>query len=287
MSRKLGTDQFLDRYFNGRRLGLPPMPRGNNLLRPRLKGIAWNKGDFADDYIIRQDTKMWGNLFSSRGYREMRLAGLIEGEKAITMLTEAFQPRFEQEIPDTFRFEDFLIWLFAFEGIPDEVNDWPSLQRHLLQIELGLSEFKPPYQGRFKLTTPAAPWPVLLNDRPTNNEFLQHLAPKLFAFLANPVPVDEGEAVVETNTGLSPDDPIFAAVTAAIQAGESLAFLLAGPPGTGKTRYARQIALGLTENDSMRTLFLQFHPAIGYDDFIEGFRPVQSADGIGIRYELV
>ena len=286
MSKKLGTDQFLDRYFNGRRLGLPPMSRGNNLLRPRLKGITWERGDFAGDYIIRQDTKMWGNLFSSRGYREMRLQGLIEGEKAITMLTDAFQPRFEQEIPDTFKFEDFLIWLFAFEGISDEINGWPALLDHLLQKELKLDEFKPPYQRRFKLTTPSVPWPTLLDDRPKNDQFLQQLAPKLVAFLENPVPIATEEAIVEKSTDLSPDDPVFATVMAAIQAQESLAFLLAGPPGTGKTRYARQLAVGLTENDSKRTLFLQFHPAIGYDDFIEGFRPIQAADGTGIRYEL-
>ena len=35
MSKRLGTDQFLDRYFNGKRLNLPPMKHGNNLLRPR------------------------------------------------------------------------------------------------------------------------------------------------------------------------------------------------------------------------------------------------------------
>ncbi len=286
MSKKLGTDQFLDRYFNGRRLDLPPMPRGNNLLRPRLKGINWDRGDFAGDYMIRQDTKMWGNLFSSRGYREMRFEGLIEGEKAITMLTDAFQSRFEEELPDTFRFEDFLVWLFAFEGIPDEVGDWSSLMDHLLERELGLTEFKPPYRGRFRLSDPTVPWPRLLSERPTNDQFLQQLAPKLVAYLANPVPAALGETPVEEGSGLSADDPVFATVTAAIQAKESLAFLLAGPPGTGKTRYARQLAQGLTDNDNARTLFLQFHPAIGYDDFIEGFRPIQAADGSGIKYEL-
>ena len=118
MGTCLGTDRFLDRYFNGKRLSLPPFPSGNNLLRPRFKGITWDRGLFANDYIIRQDTKMWGNLFSSRGYREMRLEGLIEGEKAIVGLRDAFQGRFEIEVPESFRFEDFLVWLFAFRGYP-------------------------------------------------------------------------------------------------------------------------------------------------------------------------
>jgi 5-methylcytosine-specific restriction protein B len=286
MSKKLGTDQFLDRYFNGRRLDLPPMSHGNNLLRPRLRGISWDRGTFSGDYIIRQDTKMWGNLFSSRGYREMRLEGLIEGEKAITMLTNAFQSRFEQAIPDTFLFEDFLVWLFAFEGIPDEVGDWPSLMDLMLRNELHLAEFKPQYRGRFKLSIPAVDWPILLYDRPTNDDFLKNLAPKLVAYLENPVPTASSGTNIESISILSPDDTVFANVSAAIQANESLAFLLAGPPGTGKTRYARQLALALTNNDSTKTLFLQFHPAIGYDDFIEGFRPVQASDGSGIKYEL-
>lgn len=285
MSKKLGTDQFLDRYFNGNRLNIPPMTRGNNLLRPRLKGILWERGDFANDFIIRQDTKMWGNLFSSRGYREMRLEGLIEGEKAITMLTDAFQPRFEAEIPDSFQFEDFLVWLFAFEGIPDEVTDWPKLMDHLLTKELGLTEFKPPYCGRFRLTAPALQWPALLSNRPSDDQFLQQLAPKLFIHLSTSV-LDEGETASEATAALSSDDPVFTTVTTAIQARESLAFLLTGPPGTGKTRYARQLAMGLTDNNSSRTLFLQFHPAIGYDDFIEGFRPIVSVDESGVKYEL-
>ena len=78
----------------------------------------------------------------------------------------------------------------------------------------------------------------------------------------------------------------YAAVIQGIESSESLAFLLAGPPGTGKTRYARQIATAMTDGDTSRVLFLQFHPAIGYDDFMEGFRPVPAADGVGVKYDL-
>tara|TARA_R100000365_G_C2748512_1_gene80284 strand:+ start:10019 stop:11638 length:1620 start_codon:yes stop_codon:yes gene_type:complete len=295
ISQRLGTDHFLDRYFNGSRLGIKPFPgTGNNLLRPRLKGIpAWTKPPFEGDYMVRQDTKMWGNLFSSRGYREMRLEGLIEGEKAINRLTQDFQPRFEQEVSEDFRFEDFLVWLYAFEGFPDDIEGWEDLRNHLLE-QLELDEFKDPYLGRFSLTEPPLDWPETIDAPLSNEEYLEELAPKLVAFLASGGEEEDQEAeAVEGGVAgglseplLSEDDPIYAAIIQGMQAKESLAFLLAGPPGTGKTRYARQIANAMTQGDTDRVLFLQFHPAIGYDDFMEGFRPVPVAGGSGVKYDL-
>lgn len=302
ISQRLGTDHFLDRYFNGSRLGINPFPStGNNLLRPRLKGVsAWTKPPFEGDYMVRQNTKAWGNLFSSRGYREMRLQGLIEGEKTINRLTDDFQPRFEKEIPEDFHFEDFLVWLYAFEGFPDEIDNWEALRKHLLG-ELGLEEFKPQYLGRFRLTTPPVEWPKTLTARLSNEQYLAALAPKLVAYLADDHGEEKDEGAVaeggiigglaEDGGGfagslLSEDDPVYAAIIQGMQARESLAFLLAGPPGTGKTRYARQIATAITKGDSSRMLFLQFHPAIGYEDFMEGFRPLPTVGGAGVKYDL-
>lgn len=288
LSQRLGTDQFLDRYFNGKRLNIPPFSTGNNLLRPRLKGIRWDRGEFAGDYMLRQNTKMWGNLFSSRGYREMRMQGFIEGDQAINRLTDSFQAQFEEQIPEDFRFEDFLVWLFAFEGFPDEIDSWEALFQHLLKDHLQLDEFKPPYRGRFKLTEPPVPWPNTITQRPADEEFIEELAPKLAALLA--AGQDNGDTADDEEDDLppiGPDDEVYATINAAIAARESLAFLLAGPPGTGKTRYARRLALKIAEGDKDRTLFLQFHPAIGYDDFIEGFRPVRAENSeSGVRYEL-
>ncbi|MCW1934517.1 McrB family protein [Pararhodobacter zhoushanensis] len=268
MSKSRGTDQFLDNYFNGSLIGFPPFRSGNNLLRPRLKGV---KQEFPGDDVIRQDTKMWGNLFSSRGYREMRQRGELEGEKATVRLTDAFQPAFEGAIPAAFQFEDFLVWLFAFSGFPDEISSWQVLYDHLVTTVLELHEFQEPYRGRFKLT-PGRAWPQTIAARPDNGVFQEELAPAQKAFLAAPAPEPAPEEE-EKKRRLSPDDWVLAKIRSAIAKDSGRSFLLAGPPGTGKTRYAHDIAEFLADGDEDRTHFLQFHPAFGYDDFVEGFRP--------------
>ena len=48
---------------------------------------------------------------------------------------------------------------------------------------------------------------------------------------------------------------------------------------------ARQVARKLTDDKPERTLFLQFHPTLNYDDFIEGFRPHESEQGILYRID--
>jgi len=54
--------------------------------------------------------------------------------------------------------------------------------------------------------------------------------------------------------------------------------ILAGPPGTGKTWVAEHIARYVTAQQPSALRIIQFHPSYGYEEFIEGLRPVIDQD---------
>ena len=71
------------------------------------------------------------------------------------------------------------------------------------------------------------------------------------------------------------NDPILLQVQKLLTFGSS-GIILTGPPGTGKSYYAKRIATHLvasSENDIFR---VQFHPSYGYEDFVEGYRPTEN-----------
>lgn len=99
-----------------------------------------------------------------------------------------------------------------------------------------------------------------------------------------------------------PLDGVQAHIQAALERKRQV--ILYGPPGTGKTYWAMRTARELAARDRFKSTFQElthdqrqaliesrsvetccFHPAYGYEDFIEGYRPVVRQDG-RIGYDL-
>jgi 5-methylcytosine-specific restriction protein B len=59
--------------------------------------------------------------------------------------------------------------------------------------------------------------------------------------------------------------------------------ILAGPPGTGKTWIAQHVAQYVTQNQPLQIRTIQFHPSYGYEEFVEGLRPVAKDGGISFE----
>ena len=66
---------------------------------------------------------------------------------------------------------------------------------------------------------------------------------------------------------------------------ESRQLIFYGPPGTGKTFIAQRLAEAIAP-DTAKRMLIQFHPSTSYEDFMEGYRPITTADG-ALSYELI
>lgn len=76
---------------------------------------------------------------------------------------------------------------------------------------------------------------------------------------------------------LPPDDPRLLEVERLIDRFGGL--ILSGPPGTGKSWFAGQLAHHLTQGDNDRRTDVQFHASYQFEDLMEGFRPRNDAGG--------
>jgi len=88
----------------------------------------------------------------------------------------------------------------------------------------------------------------------------------------------KSESIEPLVSELSDDDSYLSEVLEIIKSG-GVGVLFSGPPGTSKSWYARQIAIKLVEGDSTRLNFVQFHPSMSYDDFVEGYVPIKDSSG--------
>lgn len=63
--------------------------------------------------------------------------------------------------------------------------------------------------------------------------------------------------------------------------------IFVGPPGTGKSWYANQVALALADGVQDRVRKIQFHRSFQYEQFVEGFVPNRTGTGFELRKQLM
>ncbi len=102
-------------------------------------------------------------------------------------------------------------------------------------------------------------------------------------------PAGYGSEELQRDTGLPA--PWLERVVRAARVGEARdelgQVILYGPPGTGKTFIAERVALHLVDGDRSRVELVQFHPAFGYEHFVEGYRPEVGPDGNSLLFKRV
>lgn len=101
------------------------------------------------------------------------------------------------------------------------------------------------------------------------------------------------QSIIESSNGpnstedasvLEPTDPILSAARDAVAMGYA-GIILSGPPGTGKSWYAQQIAVDISHSwEAVRCV--QFHPSYQYEDFVLGYVPSKSGGFVLQRKEL-
>jgi 5-methylcytosine-specific restriction protein B len=164
---------------------------------------------------------------------------------------------------------DLAVWLFREESFEDSATAESLEERFLDRFRFDridyekLFEFTP--EDKDHLFTPEKPLPAALTAAIRNG--LVEEASTVIAGGTAPPPVDEP---------LEENDPVMQQIRKLIAFGTS-GVILKGCPGTSKTWYAKKIARSLSGGRPEHVYQVQFHPAYGYEDFVEGYLPDESS----------
>lgn len=112
---------------------------------------------------------------------------------------------------------------------------------------------------------------------PTDHDYAKAIAETIVSDVKPPTaePPDLAASSESGSSLIDEDDALLLQVRELLNLNSS-GIILRGVPGTGKTWYARQIARRLV-SDPSRIFEAQFHPSLGYEDFVEGYKPNEDA----------
>jgi hypothetical protein len=159
---------------------------------------------------------------------------------------------------------DLAVWLFREESFPDgstaDVLEKTFLERFPFQ--------KADYEKLFRFT-PEEPSHIFTASSPSKEAVFAGISTALLLPELEPAKTQIQNALPDPP--LEEDDAVLQQVRSLIALGTS-GIILKGCPGTSKTWYAKKIAATLTQQAD-HVFHVQFHPAYGYEDFVEGYLP--------------
>lgn len=250
---KKGTDKFLRRFFSAELIGLESKkPGAQSSVTPLFADLT---ADQPEHLAKQTDGNLWGNNFSvgTAGYPKLRDdVILMKTSGSVHQLGPGFTKWFRDNIPSDFRFEDLLVWLYAFSGFPDNISSWQELFDHFVSTE-AVGKFPVEYVAVFKLTTPKHPWPTaFLAVRPTDKELQDLLLPGVSPSVISGAEYSALRQVLATllkNQYLGYSDEVLEKLALSIVSGlqSCRRLFLFGEPGTGKTQLALLISVGFDQ----------------------------------------
>ncbi len=161
---------------------------------------------------------------------------------------------------------DIAAWLFRSEEFPDNA-DAKSLEDRFKE-RFPLTEEQ--YNKLFEFNE--EPSDNIFTDVPPTQQQIEQLVEELEITKEKTKKTKDVGPAEAVHSEIEDDDPVLTEVRAVLGMGSS-GIILRGCPGTGKSWYAWNIALDLTDNKPDNITRVQFHPSYGYEDFVEGYRP--------------
>ncbi|MFK0119514.1 DUF4357 domain-containing protein [Streptomyces sp. NPDC090994] len=194
------------------------------------------------------------------------VATISDGRLHIGRVTgDAVQTSSPDGLSNVRRTAEWLPRSHAYEDLPEEVQQKLSVQHDVVDLT-GVLEVFDGLTGRDEGPAPAAPGAEPATERPAPRELS---LPHVTEALADDLLVHD-RAWLEEIRELLIDE-------------RQMVFY--GPPGTGKTYLAMKLAEYFGGGPE-QVKIVQFHPSYAYEDFFEGFRPVEDPETREVAFRL-
>lgn len=245
-TRVKGTGKFLKQFFDGQLMGLEPREHGGKCnIRPGNPDPRRT-----NDKLITVDySDLWGKTYSQSGYGDWQDGRILmhksPEDRGTFQLGPNFPSEFRSKIDSSFKFEFYLVWLYAFRGMPDTVSSWAELRDDFISnfTAIGIPS---EYEVVFSLSGDV-PWPTDLTlIRPTDEELQLALVPERVTASIPPALLlelrDTLQSLIRREYLELTDDEVKGLAISVVSGLQSCRRLfLYGDPGTGKTELARLI----------------------------------------------